>query len=230
MGSQLIVKASPERLREIRDLLHQLDRPPRRLMLIVSNQVDNAHSAAGVSASAEVRTGDGQISINSPGESTERTGARIGLYNRDRSQVQTSRQQIQALEGRPAFIQSGEQIPVHERQDYYLQGIPRTRHSAYLRDVTRGFYAVPRVQGDLVTLEILQHADSRRPASGGFDIQRGGTTITGRLGEWIELGGVDIANTESSGGIARLSHTRDRRMQTIRVMVECLDCQSSGSR
>ena len=67
-------------------------------------------------------------------------------------------------------------------------------------DIGSGFYASPRLNGDRVTIAISQQAE--RAGYGGIDSQRLTTTVSGRLGEWIELGGGSRQATGSQGVIA----------------------------
>jgi Bacterial type II/III secretion system short domain len=82
-------------------------------------------------------------------------------------------QRIQVLEGGQAFISTG-----------------ASRNYA---QADTGFAVLPRVSGSNVFLEIgtRQEAFSR---GGAIQSQRAATTVSGRLGEWIELGGVDSAS------------------------------------
>ena len=70
------------------------------------------------------------------------------------------------------------------------------------RDLGTGFVAVPRVNGDRVTLEISPRDDTPGPLPGSVNTQRLITTISGRLGEWLELGGSLGDQSGNSTGIA----------------------------
>ena len=49
-----------------------------------------------------------------------------------------------------------------------------------------GFHVLPRLSGDLVTLELwAENTRGEGPVVVGQDLR---TTVTGRLGEWIEVG------------------------------------------
>ena len=89
-------------------------------------------------------------------------------------------QRIQVLEGGQAYITTGE--------------------SRVYAQADTGFAVVPRVSGGNVFLEIgtRQEAFTR---GGAIQGQRAATTVSGRLGEWIELGGADSASTRADAGI-----------------------------
>jgi type II secretory pathway component GspD/PulD (secretin) len=225
MGNNLIIKASPARVKEIRKLLVNLDRPPRRLLITVGDQDDVARSSAGYRASADIKAGDGRFSVNSPGYPGDSSRAHIRLHDRNMQRALTSRSRVQALEGRPAYINSGTRLPLQTTERYYDHGIPYQRRSTQLHDVTSGFYVVPRLQGDEVTLEIVQHADRPGQRRGVINTQSAGTVVRGRLGEWVDLGGVDSSDSNREGGLGQSVNSQGSNSRGIQVRVECLDCE-----
>ena len=75
--------------------------------------------------------------------------------------------------------------------------------------------AVPRVSGDRVTIDISPRDDTPGPLPGSVNTQRLVTTVSGRLGEWIELGGASGEQGASGSGIASYgtrSASRQRRL------------------
>jgi hypothetical protein len=233
MNNQLIVKAPPERVRQIRQLLNEIDRPPRRLIVTVSNQGDMNRYSRGYSTAADIHAGDGNIRVRpgSPGQETASAGiesgdsrARIGVHDRRAQGGRTVGQHVQVMEGRRAWINAGVQVPVHSREGYVAGGVPYERRSVIYHDVRSGFYVVPRVSGGIVTLEILQHDDrpGERPRT--FRTQSTGTTVSGRLGEWINLGGLGNAESDSRRDIGQATSSGMSGGQQIWVKVECLDC------
>ena len=58
-------------------------------------------------------------------------------------------------------------------------------------DVTSGFYVLPRLQDNNVTLLIAPRLSRVSPNQAAiFDVQNVETTASGRLGEWIQIGGI----------------------------------------
>ncbi|MGB5259115.1 MAG: secretin N-terminal domain-containing protein [Gammaproteobacteria bacterium] len=227
MGNNLVLKASPEQVREVRQLLREIDRPPKRLLITVSKQGESTRGSSGYSAGADIRAGDGQISINSPGRAVDETRARVHIYGTNGQQSRTTGQQVQALEGRPAFIASGTRIPVRDVERYNRHGRIRESYVTRMYDASSGFYVVPRVSGEYVTLEIHQRDDRPGRYRGIIDTQSTDTVVRGRLGEWVSLGGINTTGNSSQGGLGRSQATDGSVMQQIEVMVQCLDCEGS---
>jgi hypothetical protein len=217
MGNNLVIKAAPDRVREIRELLVRIDRPPRQLLISVSNSGEDVSHASGYSGRADIRIGDGQVGINSPGRPVGDSRARLDVYRQGARGKRSAGQQVHALEGRPAWIHAGSQVAVHG-------GYP---HGTQMHDVTSGFYVVPRVSGTEVMLEIFQHDDRPGRLPGTFEIQRAGTVVRGRLGEWVVLGGIDSASKDRHTGLARSQQRESMQSQQIRVKVECIDCDEN---
>ena len=88
------------------------------------------------------------------------------------------------------------------------------------RDIGQGFYAAPRLVGNQVTLEISPQFDT--PGNQGYgsvNSQRVSTTISGRLGEWIELGGSgqQMAGNVRGNLSSATQELRDYRSVWLRV-------------
>lgn len=130
---------------------------------------------------------------------TASTGA--GVYGAPRVRVWDTRdvdetrvvQRVQALEGRSALVSTGRSIPVQERQ--VARSITNGRVVEHVvegpidyRSASTGFLVLPRLAGDRVTLEISAQREAFvPPQSGAVESQRVVTTVSGRLGEWIEV-------------------------------------------
>jgi len=137
-------------------------------------------------------------------------------------------QSVRVLEGSRAFINAGQSIPVPQRQVVRTmvngQLVERFGNTVEYRDVTTGFYVVPRLAGDRVTLEINPQRDTlanpeQNLPRGSVNIQQAATTVSGRLGEWIEVGGIvqRVANQQTAilGSTRELS--RDNRQILLKV-------------
>ena len=81
----------------------------------------------------------------------------------------------------------------------------------------------PRLQGDRVTLDIDPQRetfdDQRR---GAVNVQRVATTVSGRLGEWISLGGIDEERSDDRSGILSTRSARSGEQRGVQVKVEIL--------
>ena len=93
-------------------------------------------------------------------------------------------------QGKPALIEIGQSVPVAERRVKGGGIDPRLYNTITYKDVTTGFRVLPRVSGSIVTLEISpQRAAPSAQGGGSCDIAQMHTTVSGTLGEWIDIGG-----------------------------------------
>jgi hypothetical protein len=90
------------------------------------------------------------------------------------------------------------------------------------RDANTGFYATPRVSGDVVTLDLspVQQRFSgppsdRRVATAGITTQ-----VSGRLGEWIRVGGSNSSNRIDTSGLLAWGARSGEASYSVWVMVE----------
>lgn len=208
MNDQLFLRTSARNRAEIRKVLAAIDRPTRRLIIRVA---ENREAEAG-SRGAAVR---GQVVLGS----TQRADVGARVWDTRSTRGENAAQMVQTVDGGRAFIQIGRSLPLPMRQVVIGPGGAVINETVVYRDIGRGFYAVPRVNGQRVSVEISQQADSAYGYGGAVETQRLSTTVSGRLGEWIELGGGGRQAThDTSGMTVSTGDARDNR--SLWLMVE----------
>jgi type II secretory pathway component GspD/PulD (secretin) len=95
------------------------------------------------------------------------------------------------------------------------------------RDVGSGFYVLPRIHGDIATLEITTQNDAlssdQSQSSGGAPIMRtqnSTTVISGRLGEWIAVGGVVRQGSSDNSSITTRSRSSLNEQHNVLIRVD----------
>jgi len=229
---QLVVRTTPANLEEVKRILAALDTAPRQLLITVRDDasVERSRSQADISVNA----GSDNARVVIPPTSRDTRGGSVvvgGGDDRLRAHAVEGRsvegdsgtQTVRAMEGREAFIRSGQSAPVRDRQVQRTvvggKVVERVVESTQYRDVASGFYVLPRLSGDRVMLDISQQREALRGASGAATVQAVVTTVSGRMGEWIEIGSVDRdASSQQSALLGRSSATvRDGRRILIKV-------------
>lgn len=199
-GNQLIVNADPTRIEELSALLDQIDRPARRLLISVDTSDSNDQAASGYRI-------DGQA---------QSRVIHYGTANRSGGV-----QQIQASEGTPALIQTGQSVPLTSTSAGPY-GYPQSQTE--YRNVTQGFYVTASVTGDTVHLNISTNNDrvsQERPDV--VNVQSTDTKVSGKLGEWITLAGSNEQTQLNQRGFSQNYATQGRNDMTLRVKVDALD-------
>jgi hypothetical protein len=196
---KLFVRSSPANLAQIREAVAAIDRPQRQLLITVGQGSADARDATSVRGSATIGSSDVRAGVNRPpaGES----GATVFAGSRSVQTDQQNTSSVRALEGSEAYISIGQSVPFTSSTVTTGRYPPVAQRTTSFRDVTSGFYATARVSGDTVTLEISSRQQAYRPRDETIDTKGATSVVTGRLGEWIELGAVREAQSGSSSGL-----------------------------
>ncbi len=115
----------------------------------------------------------------------------------DESSVTTGTASFRTLlvqDGSPAYVETGESV----NQEIVGTGPYGVTVTPGHMEAKRGFYVLPRLSGNRVTLRISAVMD--RPLSGNMEIRRFSTRVSGKLGDWLEISGNhdnDTVSTES---------------------------------
>lgn len=224
-GYQLIVRTTPANLAQIRDILARIDTAPHRLLITVRQSADASDSAHETQLGGSAERGGARIVVpdrRSDGASIEYHDRNMRLRGRARSTQSRSAdadtQQVQVLEGHEALIQIGQSVPLLERSVNSYGTV--TDQLAY-KDVMRGFYVLPRINGDQVTLDVSpQHDTLSQQQGGAIDIQRMHTTVSGRLGEWLDIGGGGREENRQQSDYSRNAGTASRDQRRVLLKVE----------
>jgi type II secretory pathway component GspD/PulD (secretin) len=223
LNNQLIVRTSPQNLAELRKILDGIDKRPRRLVITVSQDVDLSAKKSGASVSGTIGNDNASVTLprkpggGGQGASVSGGGAEARVYNSQSAGAERGGQTVQVLEGNTAFIRVGQSVPITSRQRVG----PVVTESTQFRDATSGFYARPRTNGNQVTIEITGNRDQfTNPATGAANIQRFDTVVSGRLGEWIELGGSTQSREFDENGVTYRSSQARRDERRLYLKVE----------
>lgn len=209
-GFQLIVRARPETLEQVRDLVERLDRAPRQLLISVRQPSESR---------AVQRERSADVEADQDG-----ARARVRIYDTESRSREAASQRIRVLEGNAAFIEAGQSVPVGERSVTVGPGGAVVHDTTRYRDVTSGFYVVARLAGDQVVLELSTRRDTLSRHGGGVvDTRRATTTVRGPIGEWIEVGGVGEQRRREGRGVLYRSGERSATSGRVELRVELAD-------
>jgi len=230
MNNQLILRASRKNREEIKQALAALDTPARQLVIRVTQNRDAVMNRSGAEAFGSV--GNDNVRITQHPTGAGAGGSTVVIRRGDSvvggqvvetrsTRTASAAQSVQVMEGGRAFINVGQSIPLPMQQVVLGPGGAIVTNTTVYRDIGQGFYAEPRLAGDRVMLEISPQFDTPGNAGyGSVNTQRVSTTVSGRLGEWIELGGSgqQAAGTNRGNLSVGTSDVRDNR--SIWLLVE----------
>jgi type II secretory pathway component GspD/PulD (secretin) len=229
-NNQLIIKTTASNLGEIKQLLASIDTAARRLLITVRQDIEGMINTDQQGLSGRYKSGN--ISISGNNDRADNSGLVVSGQDTDGNRIRYRNLStesklddkntftVQTIDGKPAYIQTGEQVPVPNRNAYITRNGVLVQDTIDYHDVTSGFYVLPRVSGERVTLLVAPQL-SRVHTDGNttFEVQNAETTTSGRLGEWLEIGG--IAEQYNTNSKVNLSSTRqsgeERRSIYIKV-------------
>ena len=204
-SGQLFVRTSPANLAQLRRALDAIDRPARRLQISVRFEDAMASQARELGASGVISS----------------RGSRVEIRGQDSRSDLDERidQRVQVLEGGQATIATGQSRTLPQRQVTRTPGGVVTTQTYTVQEAQTGFQVSPRVAGGMVHLDIAPQRETLGPG-GTVQGQRIATTVSGRLGEWFEIGGAAGAAGRNDRGIAYGSQAQSAESRRVWVKVE----------
>jgi len=183
-GFKIFLRASPQTLSEVRELIAGIDVAAQALMISVMQGSRRDVERSAFSGSVQIENG--------------KVSGRLEAQGSDAHRQNSPLHRLRVTEGSEGFIETGPYLPLYAG-DQAAAG--------------SGFYVLPRLHGDDVTLQISTFSSAAGSSvNGQIDTLRAHTTVTGRLGEWLPLGGVDQRIERSrSNGVSQSSTIRNQQ-------------------
>lgn len=232
----LIVKASATILADIEQLLKKIDKPLRNLMIEVASTLDGDSQYQYNGIEGQIKTANGTIiSNNNPKGDHSGTTIRYGKNGSVITTTHTRKRRalnapenftVTTLEGHWAFIKTGQSVP------YYTSNYPNNypyrpsrRHITMdMVDISSGFEVLPSINDDIVTLKIRpQNQSLNRQYPGHINSRSVDTIVSGRLGQWIYLGGLSQKSRTSGNGTLYSTKRHSELNGSYKVRVTLLE-------
>lgn len=210
---KLFVRASAANVTQLRKALAEIDRQPRQLLVSVRRATQQELQREDAGASGVIGNGQSAVTVHATEASAQRRNDRVAS--------------VQVLEGNSAYIATGESVPFVTAVIGSGGRRPWIASSTTYRDLNSGFLVTPRLSGgtsggtsdEWVTLEIAQQAE-QRSHSGNVETQQLSTQVSARLGEWMQLGGVNESSSSQRSGVLNRQYTTQSDERSIWVKVE----------
>ena len=183
IDNQLIIRAQPERMREIEATVAKLDaaRANRKISVNTSNNLQSQHERVEVTGSRKI----GKVTVSNDRRAKPGSSG-IDIENSSSNTNQNSQQFINVLDGERAFIRVGQIVPFTQEWVTISRRYIQVDRFTDWREVTTGFAVRPRTVGNNVELEITPRI--AKPNNQGFiDFEELTTVINTTLGNW-EIG------------------------------------------
>ncbi len=210
-GFSLIIKTTPARLAEIKALIKKLDITLANLTIRVIQSKDKTADQFNAGIGVDV-----SMPINRP---SAINGQISGQLQQNQQHLSSnSEQMLRTLEGRPAYIKIGGSHPIRFNTIYNSgYGQRAVSSTTQYIEATTGFAVLPRLNGEQVTLEISPWSD-QMGNNGAIETQSAQTTLTTRLGQWLEIGTI-IEESETTGS-GLLNIEQGSRQNVVHILVQ----------
>lgn len=191
-GYTIILKTSAENMRQVKELIRDLDLPTKQLQVTVSldpgvilqtpaankpQQALSADKTSGESISATGPTADSDATL---------------LYKTKGHEVSPGTQIIKVLQNRWSMIRTGQSLPVMKR---YRNPDGTITESVSYQQINQGLRIKPHLEGQQVTLYVQPFYEADDPTGSGKKIYYRQEKIANtRLGSWFGL--------EASSGVS----------------------------
>jgi len=210
IDNHLVIRASPERMQAIEELVAKLDTARRNMRITVSHEDMQSGNQQNIGASGNVRIGQGQVILQRrmPGDLPPENNLNIDLDQREYSRSQQGSEFVNVAEGERAFIRVGQRVPYTQQWLVLTQSYAQRIRNTQFQDITTGFAVRPRALGDQVEVEITPRI-AQAGAGGVIDFEELSTIVMVRPGEWLDIGGTmqsrddvsrAILNSQSASG------------------------------
>lgn len=223
-GFDLIVKTTPARIENLRQVIRQLDAQQHNLVISV---LQNSHKTA------EQLNAEAGLSISS-------RGVRFDGFQADTRDIERRHlaQQLRTLEGQAAHIQIG-QIRQIDTAVLYAPGYgypdnggnsqspspqngyaypPAGGVQRQPQEASSGFAAIPRLLNDNEVVIDIAPWSERFLSNGRLANQSVQTSIKARLGEWVDIGGLAQQQQENNQGYQGFNYTT--RQHDLRILLK----------
>lgn len=207
-GFRLIARGTPAQLEELETLIRDLDAAAPDIVIETRRTADRLDQERDIGAQGSI------------GKDEQRLQARV--YSSQDAAESDRIQRARGQAGRPVYINRGVELPVRDRSVSIGEERTGVTERTHYRSYRRGFYATAIVNGDRVRVEIST-ADDQAGGRGAAERRRLVTTVTGTLGEWLLLGGVEESGREQHGSITRSTQSAEAANEQLWLRVRLAD-------
>lgn len=216
MNNQLIIHASPARMREIEAVVQQLDaaRVNRKITVKTSNNVQSQRERVEATGATKV----GKVTVANDRRAKPNSG-RVEVENSSSNTSQNTNQFINVLDGERAFIKVGQIVPFTQEWVTITRRYIQVDRTTDWREISTGFAVRPRTVGNNVELEITPRI-ARLNSQGFIDFEDLTTTLRVKLGDWVDIGGTMQQNDDVSRKILGIQSVSSQQKSSLVIKVD----------
>lgn len=216
--NQLIIRASPENMAEIEQIIANFDVERKNIRITVRHQSNLQNESDGVTVNGRKRFGNVEIGSNKYPRSTME-GVQIGIENSQNSSNTNGNQFVNVIDGEQAFIRVGQSVPFTQEWVTLTHRYAHVQQTTEFLDVTTGFAVRPRSIGDQIELEITPRI-AKLNQNGFIDFEELSTIVRINRGEWFDLAGTMQQKDDVSRAILSKQSSNQSQSNQLSIRVE----------
>lgn len=220
INNQLILRAAPQRMRDIEAIISTLDIERVNRKITVKSSIGRQSQQQSVDASGAVKVG--KVTVSNNKNAAPNTG-RIEAESNNSDINQNNRQFINVLDGERAFIKVGQIVPFSQEWVSITRRYVQIDTTTDWREITTGFAVRPRIIGSAnskqIELEITPRI-AKLNSNGFVDFEELKTTVRVNLGDWVDIGGTMQSNDEISRKILGLQTVSSQQKSSLSIRVD----------
>jgi hypothetical protein len=216
INNQLIVHASPERMREIEATVAKLDVAKVNRKITVKSANNTQTEQDRTEASGNVKVGRVTVANN---KHTPPNSARVDIERNSSNSTQNSSQFVNVLDGERAFIRVGQIVPFTQEWVTITRRYVRVDRTTDWQEISTGFAVRPKTVGNQVELEITPRI-SKLNGNGSIDFEDLKTTMRVPLGDWVDIGGTMQQNDDISRKILGVQSISSQQKSSLVIKVD----------
>lgn len=216
IDNQLILRTSPERMREIEATVAKLDaaKANRKITVDTSDSMQTRQERTEASGKVKV----GKVTVGNDRQAPANSG-NVDIARNTRNTQKNSSQFINVLDGERAFIRVGQMVPFTQEWVTITRRYVQIERTSDWQEISTGFAVRPRTVGNQVELEVTPRI-ARLNQQGFIDFEELTTTLRVTLGDWVDIGATMQQNDEVSRKILGIQNESNRQNSRLSIKVD----------
>ena len=218
MQNHLIIRASPEKMIEIEQIISTLDVVKQNLKITVSHQNNLQTTDDNVALRGRKRIGNVTIGTNKPLNNTS-DGVQVDIESNQSNLSSNGNQFINVMDGESAYIKVGHSVPYTQEWVTLTRRYISVQKTTEFVDISTGFSVRPRSIGNQIELEITPRI-SQLNQNKYIDFTELSSIVRVNRGEWLDLGSTMQQKDEVSRAILSKNNNQQSQSNTLSIRVE----------
>lgn len=216
IDNQLILRTSPERMREIEATVAKLDaaKANRKITVDTSDSMQTRQERTEASGKVKV----GKVTVGNDRQAPANSG-NVDIARNTRNTQKNSSQFINVLDGERAFIRVGQMVPFTQEWVTITRRYVQIERTSDWQEISTGFAVRPRTVGNQVELEVTPRI-ARLNQQGFIDFEELTTTLRVTLGDWVDIGATMQQNDEVSRKILGIQNLSSQQKNSLTIKVD----------